>query len=346
MKMQWTQQEIEADHDYTGPHVEMGIKLHGGFDESGKYISPRTKYRTIAVDGWRKQLSDRGVDLVEANISLLKEESYPNPQQQKLLLRYGLGQTLFNSLTNIGRTEARGAMIASIPVPDFQSIIVEDIGGTCLAHLDKGLFSSHGWDEGGNPDSDQGAHDQMWFTARDLLWQVGTYEMPAEVAGGPAGGEAERSMPLISPHHERVIAFMMMVLMIEIKAYRGFAFNEDVMRDPQLFTDRRAQADSAADIVARIRQDEDVHVAYLQTALSEFRSFTVRTPQGQEVPASEVFDQPWEDLRYRSGVLQPRQMRKEMEVVMQQRILTEPSGEQIFEQYKELETPLPPRRQY
>ena len=339
-KVQWTQKEIEAHHDYAQPHVEVGLVLHGGFDAAGHYIPPRTLHRLTAVENWQQQLAAQGVDFIQANISLLKEDSYPNPEQQKLLLRRGMGQTLFNSLTNIGRTEAKGAVIGTIPVPDFQSIIAEDISGTCLGHLDKGLFTSHGWDEGGMPDKKVGAHDQMWFAARDLLWDPGTYDLPPEAAGGPPGGDGQRTMPLIPEHHERVIRFMMMVLMIEIKAYRGFAFNEDIMRDPQFFTDRRDKAEKAADIIARIRLDEDVHVAYLQTALTEFRNFTIKTVDGTEVPGSEVFDEPWEKFRHQSGVIQPQQMRQEMEVIMQKRILEEPSGKEIFEEYKALQSPL------
>jgi len=242
LKLRWTRDEIEAEHPYSSAHVELDIELHGGFDEAGQYLSPRTLYRVDAVNNWRAALETRGFQLIDADISLLKEESYPNPAQQKLLLGHGLGQTLFNSLTNIGRTEARGALIAQLPVPDFQEIIVEPILESTLGHLDKGLFAAHGWDEGGKPGSGKGAHDQMWFIARDLLWPRGTYAIPEPAAAGSGGGAPERRFPRIPQAHERVLNLMMDVLMIELKAYRSFAFNEDVMRDPGMFAERRKEA--------------------------------------------------------------------------------------------------------
>ena len=49
-KVFYTIDEIEAEHDYATPHVECGVKLHGGFAEDGSYLSPRTRYRLEAVN--------------------------------------------------------------------------------------------------------------------------------------------------------------------------------------------------------------------------------------------------------------------------------------------------------
>ena len=55
-------------------------------------------------------------------------------------------------------------------------------------------------------------------------------------------------------------------------------------------------AHHAADLVGRIRTDEAIHVAYLQTALSELRSFTLKTVDGKNVPAAPIIDKVWEQL--------------------------------------------------
>jgi len=338
--MAWSKEELEADHRYTQLHIEEGTKLHGGMDEKGNYISPRTLNRVPAIVNWRTKLGRRDVDLIEANVSLQKEDNYPNPDQQKLLLQNGLGQTLFNSLTNIGRLEASGVMIAQLNVPDFQSIIEEDISGTTLDHLDKGLFTSHGWDEGSKQDSDEGGHDVMWSVVRDLLWEAGTYEIP-----DPSEAETikrnEQIIPQIPAEHERMLDIMMQILLLEIKVYQVFAICEDVMRDQSLFTDRRDKAERAADIVRRIRMDETIHVGYLQTALTEFSSYTINTTDGEKMSGTALLDPGWQDLCYQASVLQPRQQRAEMEVVMKERILKEANHEQLFKEFQALSTPPP-----
>jgi hypothetical protein len=73
---------------------------------------------------------------------------------------------------------------------------------------------------------------------------------------------------------------LMNVLMIEIRAERAFAFNVALMRDPEAFPLRRADAARAAAIIDQIRQDEASHVAYLQLFVSELRGFRFKTPAG------------------------------------------------------------------
>ena len=87
---------------------------------------------------------------------------------------------------------------------------------------------------------------------------------------------------------------MMNVLMIEIRAEAFFSFCIRVFRDPSLFTDRREDAELAAIMVERIRTDEAIHVAYLQAAVSELRSFTFKTLDGQRVAGQTLLDPLWQ----------------------------------------------------
>jgi hypothetical protein len=87
-------------------------------------------------------------------------------------------------------------------------------------------------------------------------------------------------MPQVPAPYEALIKQLMNILLIEIRAERGFAFNIALMRDPEAFADRRAAADQAAAIVDQIRQDEASHVAYLQLFVSEIRTMHFKTPKG------------------------------------------------------------------
>jgi hypothetical protein len=126
--------------------VECGLKLHGGFDADGHYLSPRTRYRWDAINNWHKQLDDRGAPIVGASSGLLTEPNFPNVSQQVLLLKHGIAQSFWDSLTITGLIEACGKALAEVQAPGFQAVIIEDISATALAHGNKGLLSTHGWD--------------------------------------------------------------------------------------------------------------------------------------------------------------------------------------------------------
>ena len=304
-KLNFTWDELMASHDYARPHEEAGYKLHGGFDGKGEYISPRTLNRWPAVTAWQEQLTAKGWPLIDATVQLLKRGHYPNIEQQKLLLKNGFGETLWNSLTITGIVEARGRALCEFEAPDFQKIIVEDISNMCTGHLHKGLLYAHGIDEGGDPKHPEGpgAHDQMWFAARDLIFGKGRYPIPAvpENIGRPDQG---RLMPQLPAGFEQLILLLMNVLMIEVRAEAGFSFNCALMRDPETFTDNRDAAELAATMIERIRTDEAIHVAYLQTTISEMRSLTFRTVDGGTILGREMIDPIWEGMVHWHSVTQ------------------------------------------
>ena len=293
--MIYTKEEILSDHDYAQPNEMAGYLLHGGLNEEGDYISPRTRIRWKAVNEWIQILNDRGHELLDCSVEILKHDNFPSLNQAKLLLNQGEGQFLWNSLTITGIIEARGRALAEIEAPNFQDIIVEDISDTCLAHMNKGLFIAHGFDEGGDPDSDQGAHDQMWFAARDLLLGKDAYPIPEvpESIGRPA---QEREMPDLPIEHEGILNLLLDVLMIEIRAESFFSYCMNLAKSDDVFIDRREDALLAGEMVSRIRQDEAIHVAYLNLLVSELRSFTFKTVDGLEKKGSEIIDPLWKKM--------------------------------------------------
>jgi hypothetical protein len=86
--------------------------------------------------------------------------------QAKLLLRNGARGAMTRILTLIGVVEGFGNDgITLLPQIDVQSSVAEDITGTCLGHLHRGLLTAHGRDEAGF--GVEAGHDQMWFAVRD-----------------------------------------------------------------------------------------------------------------------------------------------------------------------------------
>ena len=59
--MIYTKEEILSNHDFAQPNEMAGYLLHGGLNEEGEYISPRTRIRWKAVDQWTKILNDREI---------------------------------------------------------------------------------------------------------------------------------------------------------------------------------------------------------------------------------------------------------------------------------------------
>jgi hypothetical protein len=59
-------------------------------------------------------------------------------------------------------------MLRLLPVPNFQAAFDEDITGTAIAHIGKGLFEAHARDEAGF--EDEAGHNLMWFAARDIAF--------------------------------------------------------------------------------------------------------------------------------------------------------------------------------
>lgn len=331
--LEFTQAELLAEHAYARQLEVAGTRLHGGFAADGTYLPPRTLHRWPAIRAWQAALAERGYPLIDATTRLLAAGAYPDVRQQKLLLRSGLGQTLWNSLTIIGVIEGRGRLLIELPAPDLQAVLVEDVSHTAIGHLRKGLLTAHGMDEGGDPRTQLGAHDAMWFAIRDLLFGANAYPLPEipESIARPDGGRLAPDLPL---GHEQLLSLLMNVLMIEIRAELGFDSTQRLLADPELFTDRRAEARLAHEMVERIRSDEAVHVAYLQLVLSELRSFTFVAGDGRHVPGSAVVDPMWATLVHWHAVENPRLARAQMRDVLHARMRAHPDGARLIDEFE------------
>ena len=329
-KLVYTEAELLSDHPYAKPHVIGDRRLHGGFDAAGRYVPPRSLGRNVAIEAWTDALRKRGGDLLDAGAWLLTGARVPNVAQQRVLLQSGLGQTFWNSLTITGKIEARGRVIAEMKFPDLAKVIVEDISQMSIGHLNKGLLVAHGIDEGGEPDKGIGGHDVMWFVARDLAFGRDAYPdvIPPDSIGRPEAGK--RWMPEVAPEIEGMLSFLMNLLVIEFRAEIGFATSQSILRMGDLFAGRAAQAAEAAEIIERIRTDEEIHVRSLRLYLGELRSVTFRTVDGGTIAGATLIDRFWQGLLQWATVEQPRLAAEQQYAQIKPRILAHANGARVL----------------
>jgi hypothetical protein len=303
---EFTEDELLADHAITEPLFAGGIRCHGGFDHQGHYVSPRTKNRWPAIEAWEEQrLAQFSTPILDVPLDTWPE-NFPNVAQSKLLIRSGAPQAIVASLTRIGTVEGFGGMLRLLPVPDLTRAFDEDIAGTAVAHIDGGLFEAHARDEAGF--GDQAGHDRMWFVARDIAFEHPVSEdqtaamlarmgidtrpkAPEELRRLRHAAIEQRVLPDdIDFTLEMLVARMIGLLLIEISAFHGFQWAEEVLGDGELV----AGDGAAATLVSYIRSDETPHVAWLRTALSEMRDRTWLGSGGHPYSGAEMMGRLWD----------------------------------------------------
>ncbi len=305
-QLDFTPEEILADHDYVEPLVVDGVRCHGGFVDGGAYVSPRTANRVPAIEAWKaNHRAAFGTAPIDPPIGTWPGH-YPNLAQTRFLLRHGITEPVVAILTRIGTVEGFGGLIRHTTIPDWKRIVDEDLAHTATAHLPS-LYEAHARDEAGH--GEVGGHKQMWFAARDLAFEhpvtadqtVTMLERMGISAAGTGGtidperlrqqARANRVLDSdIDFDLEQLLTRMISLLFIEISAFHAFAWAETVLADTSLV----AGDGEAARIVSYIRADETPHVAYLETVLTELRDRTFITGKGRRVPGSEIVGAIWD----------------------------------------------------
>lgn len=328
----YSEDELMLDHPDLTPHLVAGRLMHGGFSADGSYQPPRAVVRVPALDAWAAALAERGGRPLDAHASLLGGARTPTVEQSRVLLRHGLGETFWNSLTIIGKIEARGRLLAEVEFPALQPYIVDDTSLMAIGHLGRGLLKAHGFDEGGT--EGVGAHDQMWFAARDLAFGEGAYpdvDPPENIARPEAGA---RLVPEVAPQVEGLLSLLMNLLVIEFRAEIGFAETQAILRTPDLFPGRRAEAEEAAKIIERIRTDEAIHVSSLRLYLGECASVTFRTVDGTGTISGQVLiDRFWNGLVQWATVDQPALSAAVQREMLHGRIAAHPDADEVREAF-------------
>ena len=256
----FTEAELLADHTMAEPLIAGGVRCHGGFDDDGTYVSPRTKFRVPAIEAWQAQHTALfGKEMLDIPLETWPEHM-PNVAQARHLIKAGVPEPLIATLTRIGTVEGYGANIRLLQPGDMQQHFQEDIRGTAIDHLGKGLFEAHGRDEAGW--EEEAGHKDMWFAARDVAFENPTAKIDIDAMlarmgfgqpGGPGGIDVARALPDdIDINLELIANLMIRVLLIEIQAFHTFAWAEEWLADPDLV----AGDGQAAELVSYIRADE------------------------------------------------------------------------------------------
>jgi len=301
-KLSYTHDEIMADKPYAR-RIRLGdVLFHGGLDEQGRYVPPRSAHRIDAIAAWTERLAGQGLPGEVVRFDQLDLKFFPNVAQSKLLLRHGARGAMTRILTLIGITEGFGNDgIRATPRPELQPLFKESLAGTCLDHLYEGLLEAHGNDEAGT-DREAG-HDKMWYAIRDAALDHPAvipdmfenlpiapppgYSGPAKPAPEAIGvGELKLLFPTLDPMFEILLSVLAQILVIELIAYGTFAWAREVLSDPQC----SAAPELAPRTVDYIQADEGIHVAYLQCALAETRARTLRAQDGSEIAGATVVD--------------------------------------------------------
>jgi hypothetical protein len=306
-QLEFTEDELLADHDFAEPLVANGVRCHGGFDEDGTYVSPRTKHRAPAIEAWEAARKARaGTDPLTLPLDTWPA-NFPSIEQSKFLIRNGVPGPTISALTRIGTVEGFGAMLRHQPLPDFQGLFDDDIRGTATEHIRKGLFEAHARDEAGW--QDEAGHDRMWYAARDIAFENPVTEderatmlarlgipKPGSMSEADLKAMREAAMAMrvlpddIDWDFESMLNRMISLLFIEIQAFHGFAWAEGVLSDPDVC----AGDGEAARIISYVRSDESPHVAYLTLALSEMRDWTWKGAKGGTYDGSEMIGLLWD----------------------------------------------------
>jgi len=279
-------QDLLATAEIDEPLIIRGTRCHGGFDADGKYISPRNKYRSAAIDLWRRQFETRYARAVASIPPQSFPSHIPSLRQAEFLLERGILDPLVKYFTKIGIAESFGEVIRHAPT-NIQRFFADDIRGTATAHLEKGLLEAHARDEAGH--EEERGHTDMWFLARDVAFdgrpaERMRLEVVAEMGDSvtrraakeiPEVKRQHRLCPDLDPDFDRLLERLTTLLFVELAAYPRFAWAEEFLGNSRL------SAGEAARIVRYIRQDEDPHVAYLLIVLDEIREMNVIGESGK-----------------------------------------------------------------
>jgi hypothetical protein len=330
----YSAEEILTDPEVREPLVANGVRCHGGFDSDGRYRSPRTRHRLPAIRAWQARLARDGDALVDVHRSLIPPQ-YPNAAQTKLLLREGVRDPVVRTLTMISIIEGFGAIIRDVRVPALGAFLVEPFDGTALAHLGGGLFEAHARDEAGH--RDQGGHKQMWEAARDLALEDPT--VPGDVlmrfmGRRNASRGRERAFPQLDEGLERMLQTMATVLVVEVFAENTFDWGQQVLSDPEVSADPAG----AGAMVGYIRADENPHVEYLRTALSEVRARTLRGVDGSAVAGRIVVDGLMHRTLHALTTERPRQQREDLRASLAESMQAARNPSRLAEEFDALET--------
>src|SRR5437762_1904073 len=222
--IEYTFDELLAEHDYECPLALDGVPCHGGFLD-GRYVSPRTLWRAPAIEAWQTRLPAGELAAVLDPITARVPPHFPGVEQTKLLVRHGVTVPLVRILSIIALVEGFGGdVLRLVTLPPLGERVLDPIDGPALAHLGA-LFVVHARDEAG--------HRRMWELARDIA--LHRPPVPNDLAPSLTPGGAPRLLSEIPFDMEALILRLMGILVIEVFAIEAFRWACEVLGDRTLF---------------------------------------------------------------------------------------------------------------
>src|SRR5437764_1164650 len=98
LQVDYAQRELLESDPVAEPLVAGGVRCHGGFDEAGAYVSPRTKNRWPAIRAWQTQRAEQfATPLLDIALESWPG-AYPSVAQAKFLLREGVAEPIMARL--------------------------------------------------------------------------------------------------------------------------------------------------------------------------------------------------------------------------------------------------------
>lgn len=330
-RLEYSRDELMADHPYARRLEFLGHRFHGGFTADGVYRSPRTLFRIPAVEAWAGRLKAAGGPTVLIPHDLVPP-FFPTVEQSRLLLKGGLAEPIVRILTVIAIVEGFGNTgLQAIPKPPLEPLIKESIRATALGHLYKGLIEAHGRDEAGW--GEEGGHNTMWEVARDLA--LGNPPVPADIMQSVTIGRGQpppRMHPEIAAPLEQMLTALINLLAIEVFAESSFQWAKKLLADPEV----SARADVAGRIVGYIQQDEKVHIAYLTAAMLELRARTLIGEDGGEIAAQPIVDEIAARVKAAHVGTRGRTIRLQRYEQIRQALSRHPKGDRLLDEFNRL----------
>ena len=146
------------------------------------------------------------------------------------------------------------------------------------------------------------------------------------------GDTMERLFPSLDPALEMTLRGLAQILLVELGAYKTFAWAREVLADPKA----SAAPDWAPRMVDYIQADEDIHVNYLQCALAEARARTFVATDGEKIPGPVVIDRVCEAaVERQSGARMQRMMAHRYRNILNE-LEARPDGQQVLDEFKGL----------
>lgn len=348
LQLEYTREELLATDAIDEPLVLSDVRCHGGMRSDGSYVTPRTRFRNPAIDAWKQNhLEQFGGDILHAPLETWPR-NYPNVEQSKFLLRNGIREPIIANLTRIGTVEGFGAMLGYLGLDDMQRFFVEDVRGTAIDHLSKGLLEAHGRDEGGW--EKEAGHKHMWYVVRDIAFENPLTEDQTAlmmerlgVGGGSGSGSSDvgaarerfmgrRMFDDLDIGLEMLLSMTTRVLFIECKAFHVFNWAQELLADNDLV----AGEGRAPELVSYILRDEMPHVGYAQVALTEMQERTFKGLSGRHYSGKEIIGSLWDSaLSDSMGVLED-QNRMFVLGEVERALETKHNGAELLEEFHRL----------